>query len=166
VRPGRPTPSVSLREITSANRAAVEALTVNAAQAEYVAGVAESISEAADTPDARPWYRAVYADDTPVGFIMISDGIAVANPAYLGPYFLWRLLIDQRLQGRGYGGAALHLVVEYVRTGPGARVLLTSVVQGPDSPIGFYLRQGFRETGGVHEGELVLEFDLLERPAT
>jgi diamine N-acetyltransferase len=160
VRPGRPAPSVNLREITSANRAAVEALAVGAPQAEYVAGVAESLVEAAETPDACPWYRAAYADDTPVGFIMISDGITVANPAYLGPYYLWRLLIDRRHQGLGYGGAALRLVVDYVRGRPGARVLLTSVVQGPASPIGFYLRQGFRATGEVHEGELVLEFDL------
>jgi diamine N-acetyltransferase len=83
---------VSLREITPANRAAVEALTVTAGQTMYVAGVAESLVEAAQTPDACPWYRAVYAGGTPVGFVMISDGITVVNPDYLGPYFLWRLL--------------------------------------------------------------------------
>jgi len=156
-------PNISLREITAANRAAVEALTVTALQAEYVTGVAESLVEAAETPDACPWHRAVYADEGPVGFVMISDGITVVNPAYLGPYFLWRLLIDHRYQGRGYGSAALRLVVEYVRTRPGARVLITSVGQGPASPIDFYLRQGFRATGGVHEDELVLELDLLSR---
>jgi diamine N-acetyltransferase len=84
-----------------------------------------------------------------------------AGPAYLGPYFLWRLLIDQRYQGRGHGSVALHLVVEYVRMRPGARVLITSVGQGTASPIGFYLRQGFRATGEVHQDELVLELDLL-----
>ena len=155
-----PAPNVSLREVTSANRAAVEALTVTAVQGEYVTGVAESLREAAETPDACPWYRAVYADDTPVGFVMISAGITVVNPAYLGPYFLWRLLIDQRYQGRGYGSAALRLVVEHVRARPGARVLLSSTMQGPASPIGFYLRQGFRATGEVHEDELVLQLDL------
>ena len=153
-------PNVSLREITPANRAAVEALATTAAQAEYVTGVAESLVEAAETPDACPWYRAVYLNDEPVGFVMISDGIRVANPEYLGPYFLWRLLIDQRYQSRGIGCAALALVVEHVRTRTDARVLLTSVGQGPASPIGFYLRQGFRATGEVHQGELVLELDL------
>jgi diamine N-acetyltransferase len=154
----------SLREITSANRAVVEALTVTAVQAEYVTGVAESLVEAAETPDACPWYRAVYADDTPVGFVMISDGITVVNPDYLGPFYLWRLLIDQRHQGRGHGSAALDLVVEYLRTRPNARVLLTSVGQGPASPLGFYLRHGFRATGDVHQGELVLELDLPTTP--
>jgi diamine N-acetyltransferase len=151
---------VSLREVTSANRAAVEALTVTAAQAGYVTGVAESLVEAAETPDARPWYRAVYHGDTPVGFVMISDGITVSNPDYLGPYFLWRLLIDQRHQGRGHGSAALGLVVEHVRTRPDARLLITSVGQGPASPLDFYVRRGFRATGEVHQGELVLELDL------
>ncbi len=160
-----PAPNVSLREITPANRAAIEALTVTAEQSEYVAGVAASLVEAAETPDACPWYRAVYVDDTPVGFVMISDGITVDNPDYLGPYFLWRLLVDQRHQGRGYGTAALGLVVEYLRTRPDARVLITSCVQGPASPIGFYLRQGFRATGGVHDGELVLELDLPTPPS-
>jgi diamine N-acetyltransferase len=152
--------TVALREITSTNRAAVEALTVTGVQSHYVAGVTASLIEAAETPDARPWYRAVYLGDEPVGFVMISDGITVVNPHYLGPYFLWRLLIDQRYQRRGLGSAALRLVIEHVRTRPDARVLLTSVGQGPDSPIGFYLRQGFRATGQVHEGELVLELDL------
>lgn len=153
-------PTVSLREITPANRAAVEALTVTAEQAGYVEGVAASLDEAAETPDARPWYRAVYAGDVPVGFVMISDGITVQNPEYLGPYFLWRLLIDQQQQGRGYGAAALGLVVDHLRSRPGARVLITSCGQGPGSPEGFYLRQGFRSTGTEHEGELVLELDL------
>jgi diamine N-acetyltransferase len=154
-------PRLSLREITSANRTAVEALTVTAVQADYVTGVAESLVEAAETPDACPWYRAVYVDDKPVGFVMISDGITVVNPDNLGPYFLWRLLIDQRHQGRGHGSAALGLVVEHVRARPDARVLTTSVGQGQASPIDFYLRQGFRATGQVHQGELVLELDLL-----
>ena len=152
---------VNLREITPANRATVEALTVSAVQAEFVSGVAESLVEAQETPDACPWYRAVYLADKPVGFVMISDGITVVNPEYLGPYFLWRLLIDQRCQRRGYGSAALSLVVEHIRTRSDARVLITSVGQGPASPIGFYLRQGFRATGQIHEGELVLELDLL-----
>ena len=153
-------PNVSLREITPSNREAIEALAITEVQAEYVTGVAQSLVEATETPDACPWYRAVYLNDEPVGFVMISDGIKVANPEYLGPYFLWRLLIDQRYQSRGIGRAALALVVEHVRTRTDARVLLTSVGQGAASPIGFYLRHGFRATGEVHQGELVLELDL------
>jgi diamine N-acetyltransferase len=152
--------AVTLREITPANRAAVEALTVTDVQSGYVEGVAESLVEAAQTPDAMPWFRAVYSGETPVGFVMISDGITVVNPEYLGPYYLWRLIIGEQHQHRGFGAAAIGLVVEHLRTRPDARQLLTSVAPGPASPIGFYLRQGFRDTGVVHMGERVLELDL------
>ncbi len=155
-----PNATVTLREITPENRSTIEALSVTDEQSEYVAGVADSLVEAAQTPDARPWYRAVYAGDEPVGFVMISDGITVVNPDYLGPYFLWRLLVDRRHQGRGYGSAALQLVVELLRTRPDARVLITSAAPGPASPVDFYVGQGFRLTGEVHQGEVVLELDL------
>ena len=153
-------PHVTLREITDSTRARVEALAVSEVQSAYVAGVAYSLDEAARTPQAAPWFRAVHADDEPVGFVMISDGITVDDPDLLGPYYLWRLLIDERHQGRGYGAATLRLVVEHLLTRPDAQVLLTSVVPGPDSPRGFYLGQGFRDTGVDHDGERVLELRL------
>ena len=72
---------------------------------------------------------------------MISDGITVDDPTYVGPYYLWRLLIDHRFQGRGYGNAlTLDLVVDHVRTRPDARTLLVSHVVGPTSPATFYLQ--------------------------
>jgi diamine N-acetyltransferase len=76
------------------------------------------------------------------------------------PYFLWRLLIDARRQGRGLGSSALDLVVAYVRTRTDAETLLTSVVPGPAGPVGFYLRYGFSATGRVFDGEDVLELPL------
>jgi diamine N-acetyltransferase len=151
---------VTLREITEANRAAVEALAVTPDQDQHVAGVSESLAEAAATPDACPWYRAVYAGETPVGFVMLSDGIPVERTQYVGPYYLWRLLIDARYQGRGFGRAALDRVVAHVRTRPDAHELLTSYVPGLASPLDFYLRIGFRPTGAVADGEPVLALDL------
>ena len=154
------TGTISLREITGANRSDVERLGVTSDQENYVAGVAESLAEAAATPAACPWYRAVYAGDEPVGFVMISDGIPDGHPEYLGPYYLWRLLIDVHWQGRGVGRAVVESVADYVRTRPGARTLLTSVVPGPTSPIDFYLRCGFSRTGELFDGEDVLQLPL------
>jgi diamine N-acetyltransferase len=154
---------VSLREITSSNRAEVAALAVAPEQRQFVDGVAESIDEAAATPQAKPWYRAIYADEQPVGFVMISDGIPEADlrdGTLLGPYFLWRLLIDADHQGRGVGAAALTHVIDYVRDRPGATVFLTSCGLGDGSPLGFYEKQGFRSTGVMHANELVLELEL------
>jgi len=154
---------VSLREITPSNRDEVVALAVAPDQRQFVDGVVESIDEAAAVPQAKPWYRAIYADDQPVGFVMISDGIPEADlrdGTLLGPYFLWRLLVDAEHQGKGIGAAALSEVVDYVRRRPGASVFLTSCGLGDGSPLGFYEKQGFRSTGAMHEGELVLELDL------
>jgi diamine N-acetyltransferase len=152
--------TVTLREITPANRAAVEALAVAPEQEAHVTGVVASLAEGEATPDACPWCRAVYADETPVGFVMLSDGIPAERTRYLGPYVLWRLLIDARYQGRGFGTAALDLVVAYVRARPGAEQLLTSYVPGPAEPLAFYLGYGFTPTGAVDHGEPVLALPL------
>lgn len=153
-------PVVELREITDENRDAVLALRVSDEQSDYVADVAQSLDDAAQYPEAKAWFRAVYADDVLVGFVMISDGITDPDPTLLGPYFLWRLLIDQRHQGKGYGAAAIDRVVEHVRTRPDGDVLLVSCHPGPATPIPFYERYGFVLTGDVHEGEPVLALPL------
>jgi diamine N-acetyltransferase len=152
--------SVQLREITAENEAELVALAVAPGQQRFVAGVARSLAEAAETPGACPWYRGVYDGDTPVGFVMISDNIPPDRTEYLGPYFLWRLLIDSRFQRRGYGRATLDLIVDYVRSRPGADVLFTSFVPGEGSPVDFYLRYGFSLTGEVFDDEPVLALPL------
>jgi hypothetical protein len=48
----RTTGRVSLREITSSNRSEIEALAVTPAQELFVAGVADSLVQAAETPGA------------------------------------------------------------------------------------------------------------------
>jgi diamine N-acetyltransferase len=149
---------VALRPITDSNREAVEALRVSDAQQRFVSTVAGSLLEAAEEPNGRALYWAVYDDETPVGFVMISD--EVGAPGYI-PHFLWKLLIDERYQGRGYGTATLDLVVEYFRRRPGVDVLSTSAGQGDGSPIGFYERYGFERTGEiVFDDEVLLQLDL------
>jgi diamine N-acetyltransferase len=107
----------------------------------------------------------IYAGDEPVGFVMLSDG---AEPTEDEPhpwrYTLWRLLVDARHQGRGYGRAALDLVIDYLGTRPDATELITSAVPGEGSPLPFYERYGFVQTGEVDEGEVVLRLAPLSRP--
>ena len=149
---------VNLREITDENRDAVRALRVAPSQELFVASVAESLAEAATTPEGNPWYRAIYAGDQPVGFVMLSWDVTPA-PGIIGPWFLWRLLIDERHQRRGYGRAALRRVIDIVRAA-GASELLTSYQPGDGEPWPFYERFGFAPTGDVEDGEFVLSLDL------
>ncbi len=161
-------PTVELRDIiTEADRAAALALKTGPGQDQFVASVEQSFADALEHPEACARYWAVYDGDEAVGFAMISDNIPRetldADPTLAGPYFLWRLLIDERFQGRGYGTATLDAVVDYVRGRPGGDSLITSAGQGDGSPQPFYERYGFVPTGEVMEDEVVLRLDLPAR---
>jgi diamine N-acetyltransferase len=148
---------VSLRPLTESNRRAVEALRVAPSQERFVSSVADSLREAADHPGAHAMYWAVYAGDTPVGFVMIADEVEGAEYT---PHYLWKLLIDERHQRQGLGTATLDLIVQYFRDRPGVETLTTSAGQGEGSPIAFYERYGFERTGEVSDGEVVLQLRL------
>ena len=147
---------VSLRPITDANREAVEALAVTPDQGRFVSGVRESIFEAAEEPDAQALYWAIYAEETLVGFVMIAD--EVGSPDYIA-HFLWKLLIDEHYQRRGFGTATLDLIVEYFRN-RGVGTMWTSVGQDVGSPVTFYERYGFKLTGDFHGNEILLRLEI------
>ena len=149
---------IFLRPIDEANRGAVEALDVSPEQQRFVSTAVDSIREAAREPDGRALYWAVYADEMPVGFVMISDD--VGGPGYF-PQYLRKLFIDERYQGRGYGTATLDLIAEYFRRRPEVEIIRTSCGQGEGSPLGFYERYGFEQTGEiVFDNEILLHYKL------
>jgi diamine N-acetyltransferase len=146
--------------MTDENLEAVLALRVEPGQEQFVGTVAGALEDARDIPEAKPWYRAVYADDDPVGFVMLSWNVTPDPPRIIGPWFLWKLLVDERYQGRGYGREAVGLVADIARVN-GASELLTSCVPGEDGPEPFYRRLGFRPTGELDENaEIILALEL------
>jgi diamine N-acetyltransferase len=152
--------ALTLREIDDANQSAVVGLKVAPGQEQFVSSVAGSLAEAEEYRHANPWYRAVYDGDEPVGFVMLSWNVQPQPPEILGPWFLWKLLVDERHQGRGYGREIVSKVVELVRA-EGATELLTSYVPEPGGPAGFYERLGFVPTGEVDpDGEIVMRLAL------
>jgi diamine N-acetyltransferase len=154
---------VTLREVTAGTVRSIVALDVAPGQRGLVAPNAVSIAQAYFEPAA--WFRAIHADDTPVGFVMLYDPTRTPAPeAGRDVALLWRFMIDHRHQGRGHGRAALGQVIEHVRTLPGVTRLRTSYVdaQGNASPL--YLRAGFRATGEIDDGEVVMELRLRESP--
>jgi diamine N-acetyltransferase len=146
------TDTVILREITKDNYRAICALEVAPKQREFVASNTFSLAQAHFHPEA--WYRAIYAGDAPIGFLMLSD-IPDAPE-----YFLWRLMIAANHQRKGYGCRAVELLVEHVRTRPNATELLVSYHPGDGTPGDFYRRLGFQDTGRIEEGEIVLRLPL------
>ncbi len=161
-------PRVVLRELaTEADRDAARALRLGPGQDRYLNDVDDILLEAEEEARAmpHPWTVHDAATGRLVGFAMISDGIPEPmDEDLVGPYYLWKLLVDASCQGQGYGAATLDAVVAYLRDRPGADVLFTSCADGPGSPRGFYLRYGFTDTGRVMWGENVLALALPPGP--
>jgi diamine N-acetyltransferase len=152
--------AVVLREITDENREAVLALRVAPGQERFVSSVPDSVRDAAEYPHANPWYRAVYAGDEPVGFVMLSWNVEPRPPDVLGPWFLWKLLIAEGNQGRGYGREVIRQIADIIRA-EGATELVTSHVPYDDGPARFYEILGFVPTGELDpDGEVIVRLPL------
>lgn len=140
------TATVSLREINDDNVSDVIDLSVSPDQTQFVAPNVRSLAQAFAA--TKVWVRAVYADDEPVGFVMLSDDADQPR------YYLWRFMIDQRHQGCGYGRQAMALTHDYVRSRPAGDRVYLSYVPETGGPGPFYKSLGYEDTGVEHGGEL------------
>ena len=153
-RRGETDPSpVTLRPVTVENEQAVCALAVRPEQERLVASNTQSLADARAYPTCTPF--AIYAGDAPVGFAMIRRDYPAP-----GDYYLLRLMIDARHQGRGYGRAAMARLVDHVRALPGAAALRTSYDLGEGHAGPFYAKLGFVETGEMNGDEVELILPL------
>jgi diamine N-acetyltransferase len=82
--------------------------------------------------------RGIYCGNTPVEFMMLADPVS-GDGEFNGFYFLWRLMIDKKYQGKGYGTKALILIMDYVRNRSSASYLYSSYELGEHGPENFYL---------------------------
>jgi len=99
-------------------------LRVSESQRSFVASNTVSIIEAysAITANGHAFPFGIYEDETPVGFLMIGfdvdddweDAPAIAK----GSYNLWRLMVDERYQNRGFGKSAVELALKFIKTFP------------------------------------------------
>lgn len=151
-RPLTPNAVIALREVTAETVRTICNLQVHEDQKGFVAPNAVSIAQAYFEPKA--WFRAIYADETPVGFLMLY------NDQENKEYFLWRFMVDARYQGLGFGNQALKLLADHVRSLPGANELRTSCVPKEGGPEPFYAKFGFKRTGEMLGEEAELRLDL------
>lgn len=144
---------VTLREITEDTVRDICNLskTLTDVQRTHVADNALSIAQAHFSKYA--WFRAIYADETPVGFLMLYIGPDDEQPGAPTVWFLWRLMVAGPYQKMGFGRKALDLVFDVVREQGGTEMLL-SCHAGPEGPEGFYRRLGAAPNGKWYDGEL------------
>ena len=150
--------AVTLREITEDTVRAVTKLSVADDQLGFVATNAVSLAQALFSDCA--WYRAIYSGEELAGFVMIADDTLRKAPPAKPEVAIWRLMVDQRFQGRGIGRAAMQQVIEHVRAKRAFEHLDVSYVPGPGCPEKFYLGLGFAHTGLEDEDEIVLRLPL------
>ena len=95
-------PIVTLREITAETVRDVLRLAVTAEQQGFVAPNAVSLAQALFSPEA--WYRAIYLDEKPVGFVMVYDESLRRQPPAEPQVGIWRFMIDAGSQRQGRSG--------------------------------------------------------------
>ena len=105
------------------------------------------------------WPRAIYKDELPIGFVMLSltneDLPNEDQPAY----YLWRFMIAFDHQKKGYGKNVLDQIIEKCRK-DGIKTLYTSCETSGEQPYRFYIGYGFIDTQTVEDGEQVLKYTL------
>ena len=143
-------------------------LSVKEDQRTFVASNDVSIIEAytAITANGYAFPFGIYDDEQLVGFLMIGfdkddywdDAPDIAN----GNYNLWRLMIDQKFQHRGYGKRAVELALEFVRTFPCGKADYCWLSYEPENVVAkeLYASFGFAETGEKDGEELIAALKL------
>ena len=151
---------INLREITETNLISIIDLDVSENQNGLVAPNAVSIAQGHYSKSA--WFKGIFNDDVAIGFVML-DLITEENKC-----FLWRFMIDNKHQGKGYGKIALTQVIEYVKSFKVFDNIGTSYVPTDNSAEGFYKNFGFIESeeiikqfGLEDSDEIGMEYSLL-----
>jgi histidinol dehydrogenase len=138
-----------LRAVTADDVRPLCKLDVLPEQQRFVASNAISIAQAAYEPLGRP--LGMYAKGEPVGFLLVYDARRDPDePA--DQLYIWRLMVDHRQQGKGYGGRAVKWVIDEARRLGFAEVGLShSEAGGHAGP--FYEKLGFAYNGRIKDNE-------------
>ena len=121
--------TVILREIDAGNWRQVAALRTDSGQEEFVAPNLHSLAEA--KYGISPEYShltvvplAIYDGEQLVGFVMYNTSPERDR------FFIMRLMVDVAYQGKGYGRAALQILLERFRANPEAKEVAISYQPG------------------------------------
>jgi acetyltransferase len=154
---------LKLKKIDRTNIGEILKLEVFDNQKNFVATNNSSIIEAyiAITENNDVFTFGIYNDDTPIGFLMIgydvnSDGEGAPEIAK-GNYNIWRLMIDKKYQGKGFGKKAMNLALEFINTFPcgTAKYCWLSYESDNDVARQLYKSVGFEETDEKDGEEIV-----------
>lgn len=140
---------VTFREITKDNLREAAHLKVAPGQEGFVASNEYSVAQSKFYPTWTP--LGIYDGDVMVGFLMYGkdeDGD--------GAYWIIRLMVDERYQGRGFGRAAMKALLRLLREKPDCGDIFLGYEPENTQAVALYRSLGFLETGRVEGGEIVV----------
>ena len=145
---------VSLVEIDRHNFLPILDLSVSEEQRSFVASNTYSLAQAYVQPECIP--LALYVENKPVGFAMYCIDESDRE------YWIYRLMIDQRHQGRGYGRAAMLLLIDRIRSEMDEQRHRIYISFEPENEIAksLYESLGFVADGRVEYGEIVYRLEV------
>lgn len=143
-----------LVEIDRYNYLPVLELSVSQEQKKFVATNQYSLAQAYAQPECVP--LALYAENKPVGFAMYS------LDADDHQYWIYRLMIDQRHQGKGYGREAMNLLIDRIRALSDEDHRYIYISFEPENAVArsLYESLGFLPDGRIEYGEVVYRLEL------
>lgn len=157
---------ISLRKITLENRRAMFNLEVAEEQRQYVASNLSSVASCyvLSVNGGHPYPFIIYADEQPVGFVMITYGITGYEEPSLAKdnYCILRLMIDKQHQHKGYGREAMGKILEFIRTFPAGSAQYCWIPYKRDNTAAkkLYESFGFRNNGEVFNNESITVLEL------
>ena len=143
-------------------------LRVSESQKEFVAANDVSIIEAYTTVTANGFAFSfgIYDGKTPVGFMMIgydsADYWEDVPDIARGNYSLWRLMIDENYQKKGFGRKAVGLGLDFIKSFPCGKSEYCWLSYEPENEVArqLYRLFGFVETGDTVGGEIIAVLKL------
>ncbi|HGF1449212.1 TPA: GNAT family N-acetyltransferase [Streptococcus suis] len=129
---------IVLKPVDEGSYQAVLDLTVAEADKGFVAPNVRSLADAwlfRENGDVFPF--AIWAGEQVVGFALIDIDEDIQQ------YMLWRFMIGQEFQGKGYGQAALEVVIDQARAHPVCNHLIVSYVKGNQKMARLLEKNGF-----------------------
>lgn len=122
---------------------------------QFVASNSYSLAQAwlyYENHDVYPF--AIMKDKEPVGFMMLDEDLDERTMV------IWRLMIDEQHQKKGYGQEALLRIIDLINTNKKYDSII--IDSHPDNAHALYLykKVGFTETGEINHGEIELKMEM------
>lgn len=97
----------------------------------------------------------IYWNELVVGFLLLEIDKDEAE------YFIWRIMIGQQYQGRGYGRKALEVLIKEAQMDRVCSHIVADYVVGNEKMKHLLTSLGFQETGFIEENnEVAMRLDL------